>query len=115
MAWSALNQVHPHHTAGWQNFYSTEFSKHFKLPAEVQIIDYTDEKPFWARHMHATFKLPSTHAPHQWLKMIATKNGLKAVPGRPLQFEGWEPSVDTYYVRFNPSEHSYEARWEWVF
>src|SRR5579883_3005154 len=101
-------------TRGWKTFYHTRLSQYVKVPPEAVIVDYQNNDHFWGTDIQATFSLPHSRTPQQWIRQIVLKSNMDGAPpywpqnaathtgwgtGSPsgLEFRGC--CVDDWYVK----------------
>ena len=101
------------HLAGWSEFNRTKLRQTIQLPPEATVVDYRDRDGFWHLERDATFRLPKTRTPHEWIRGIVHQSQKERVWGdwepSGLEFSGGPGRV--WYVRYLPSRDVYEARY----
>ena len=104
----------PGRLANWPEFYRTKLSPDIQLPPEVEVVDYRDRDGFGHTEHEATFRLPKTRTPHEWIRWIVHHSLKQPTWG------AWEPSGlqfsggrgDLWYVRYVPGRDVYEAKFK---
>jgi hypothetical protein len=100
------------HLNDWPNFYRTEVSAHFKLPAEATIIHAEDYRPFpMGQEVRIRFRLPTTRKPAEWVKRIANSSGISdQYREDSLHYDG---PGDYNLVSYDSSTMLYEVLYGW--